>query len=135
MDTVTAFACAAWLLGYTGELPRNVCVVPFEPSRELCNAAIAPEREWFEAHNKKPMEEIRCHAVTGRYGRTEISQELESLIHDCRLGDITIFIPDTANRWVQTVEAIKAINMKRRVKMPSSEVYALADQWEQCPAP
>ena len=101
-----ALVCAAFLLGYAGELPA-VTYVDAVPAPGICAAATSAARDpadaaWLRATYGQ---RLKCFAVT------------------YNLPDHALTIMPADASWrVQVIEAVRAINGKRRVRMPSSAV-------------
>lgn len=117
-DPSAALVCAAFLLGYAGELPA-VTYVDATPAPGICARALSTARDpadaaWLRATYDKG-NGVKCFAVT------------------YNLPDHALTIMPADASWrVQVIEAVRAINGKRHVRMPSSAVYAIGDRAGDC---
>lgn len=116
VDASPALLCAAFLMGYGGELP-DVRYAVGTPSPAICALATSAERDpadaaWLRAAYG---DRLKCYAVTW-------------ILPDHALT----LMPADASWRVQVIEAVRAINGKRRVRMASSAVYAIGDRAGDC---
>lgn len=123
-DTLTAaFACAAYLLNYTGAMPA------YEwrdraPSQAECDQAIArhPDRAWLQLqYGPRPI----CFALA--YHLTEQSGRYPA-------GYTAIVMPGAAPFNIQVTEALRVLEAHRGGGLSTAQIYALRDRAGDCPA-
>lgn len=114
-----ALMCAAFLLGYQGDIP------PWDwidrpPRQAECDLALnGRDAAWFAEQQARdgPWE---CFAVTYYTGSGVII-----------VGSHDQHVADPFRVWV--IEGIRSINAYTRMPMTSQTVYRLAERWRECP--